>query len=133
MGPILHVRPQMTRAKTIIFIVATSMIVVAIALSFTNYGRTTYSSIAAPYPNEWLRIKPGMISDDARKLLGEPWADGRDLKSLDRWRRNRIGIELHLDIWFDRENNGSAVIARVVRWKHFLGDDFDEHADPPWP
>ncbi len=74
-----------------------------------------------------------MISDHARELIGEPWADGRDLKIVDRWLLAQNGVELHLDLWFENENNGNARVKRVARWKRFLGSDTDINVNPPWP
>ena len=95
-------------------------------------GRALYPALAAVYPDTWLQVKPGMISDRARQLLGKPWADGRDLKVVDRWRQTQNGVEMHLDLWFDDRNNGTSTIIHVARWKTFLGADTDKHMDPPW-
>ena len=125
---------DMTRIKKIMLIAtACTLIVVAAAAVFTQFGRTSYSSVAAPYPEAWLEVKPGMISDDVRRLIGEPWADNRELKILDRWLIQRNGVELHLDAWIESPNLASSRVERVVRWKRFTGTEFDRHVEPPWP
>lgn len=45
------------------------------------------------YPDSWATIRPGMTSTEARAILGEPTADGRHLKSLDRWSITRKGVK----------------------------------------
>ena len=126
---------EMTRAKTVTFVAVPCIIVAAAAFALIDNGRTSYPAVAAPYPKTWLQVRPGMISDDARKLIGEPWADGRDLKILDRWRTSHNGVELHLDVWFEnpkeKENDHRSVITGVVRWKRFLGREYEVHSDPP--
>lgn len=119
------------RAKRIMVITAACLIVVAAASAFTDFGRMSYSSVAAPYPEAWLHVKPGMISEDVRRLIGKPWADNRELKILDRWLIRQNGVELHLDAWFENQNNGNSPVTMVVRWKRFSGADFDKHVDPP--
>jgi hypothetical protein len=118
-----------------LIVVAGACLTVAVAfLAFTNPGRILYASIAAPYPEAWLRVKRGMTSEEARMVAGAPWADGRGLKVVDRWQLTRNGVELHLHVYFKGENDGTAVIDRVVRFKHLLlpgGANFDTHADPP--
>lgn len=77
-----------------------------------------------------------MTSDEVRNIAGVPSSDGRGLKSLDRWEITRNGVELHLDVHHNGDTDGSAVISRVVRFKHLLlsgAPDFDKHVDPPWP
>ena len=123
----------MPRTKTIMLISAACLIVVTAALAFTDFGRRSYSSVAAPYPEAWLQVKQGMISDDVRRLIGTPWADNRGLKILDRWLIRQNGVELHLDAWFENSNEGNSPVTTVVRWKRFSGADFDKHVDPPQP
>jgi hypothetical protein len=95
-------------------------------------GRRAYCAAAAEFPESWLLIKPGMTSDEARRLVGEPSADGRDLKIVDRWFRIENGVEVRMDLWFDNTDKRDAPIFRVVRWKHFMGRDAEVDADPPW-
>jgi len=67
-----------------------------------------------------------MISDEVRKIIGEPWADGRDLKMIDRWKIRQNGADLHMDVYFYRQNNAESIIVKVVRWKKFLGHETDK-------
>jgi len=103
------------------------------AIIAVMFGRSLYPSMVADYPESWLKIVPGMTSDDARKLIGKPLADGRDLKVVDRWQHAQNGVELHLDLWFDNDNNGAAAIKRVARWKRFMGLNSEMNVKPPWP
>lgn len=123
----------MPRARTITLITAACLIIAVAISAFSDFGRVIYSSVAAPYPESWLQVKPGMTSDDVRTLIGKPWTDNRELKVLDRWLIRQNGVELHLDAWFENPNNGNSPITRVVRWKRLSGVDFDKHVDPPWP
>jgi len=106
------------------FIVA----VVVVGVSF----RTIYPKIVAPMPDSWAIVRPGMTSNQARGILGEPWADGRELKIVDRWRFHRGGVTAHLDLWYDDENTAESEISRVVRWWRFGGSNVGEEIDPPW-
>ena len=106
--------------------------ITAVVLLFTDIGREGYSSVAAEFPESWHQIKPGMTSDEARGLAGDPWADGRSLKVVDRWRVIENGIELHMDLWFENQNEGNSHITRVSRWKRFMGLDSEKYVDPPW-
>ena len=123
----------MIRAKTIMLIIAACLIAAVAATVFTDSGRLAYSSVAAPYPETWLQVKPGMTSDDVRRLIGKPWADNRELKPLDRWLIQQNSIELHLDAWIENPNSADSRVERVVRWKQLLGAKFDNYVDPPWP
>ena len=107
-------------------------IVFLVLLGLSGIGQHVYTSTNVDYPNSWLEIEPGMASDEARQLLGEPHADGRGLKSLDRRQQTNKGVEMHLDLWFEGESHESAIVKRVVRWKHFLGMDVEKHTEPPW-
>jgi hypothetical protein len=113
--------------KTVLLLAAVMVIALPIL------GWSIYASIAAQHPGSWLKVRPGMTSDEARRLLGPPWADGRDLKIVDRWRQTQNGVEMHLDLWFENENKGDTPIARANRWKHFFGENSEEAANPPWP
>ena len=86
----------------------------------TDHGRAAYSSISTDYPKEWSDVRPGMTSEEARKILGNPWADGRGLKTVDRWRIKEAGVELHLDLGFDTQNEPNSIVSRVSRWKYFM-------------
>jgi len=121
---------KMKVAKKVALIGIMIFSIAVVALLFTDIGRKRYSSVAADFPESWCELKPGMISDDARKLVGEPWADGRDLKNVDRWRLSENGVELHMDLWFENQNDGNSTIARVSRWKRFMGLDTEKHVDP---
>ncbi|MFN7562955.1 MAG: hypothetical protein ACK5TH_14330 [Prosthecobacter sp.] len=123
----------MIRAKIIMFIIAACLIVAVAATVFTDSGHLAYSSAAAPYPETWLQVKPGMTSDDVRRLIGNPQADNRELKPLDRWLIQQNGIELHLDAWIENPNSADSRVERVVRWKQLLGAKFDNYVNPPWP
>jgi len=116
--------------KFITCIVITIVIVGTLALS--GAGQRIYASLAAEYPESWMKIQPGITSHEARQILGEPYADGRGLKSLDRWEYSVRGVEVHLDLWFDEESSDKAIVTRVVLWKHFLGVDASKSVDPPW-
>ena len=118
------------RRRILLWAVLLLAAVIVIALPIR--GRSIYASIAAPYPDSWLKVRPGMTSDEARRLLGPPWADGRDLKVVDRWRQTQNGVEMHLDLWYENENKGDAPILRVSRWKSFFGDS-EGAIIPPWP
>lgn len=96
-------------------------------------GELSYSSVAASYPEAWHEVKPGMTSDDVRRLIGTPWADNRELKVLDRWLIHENGVELHLDAWIENPNVANSRVERVVRWKQLLGAKFDWYIDPPMP
>ena len=122
----------MKPAKKIALVCVPLAIIAVAALTFHDYWSAAYASVAAEYPQEWVVIKPGMVSKDARRLAGEPWADGRDLKIVDRWRRVKNGVEMHMDLWFEGQNDDNSVIVRVGRWKHFMGIDTEQHIDPPW-
>ena len=122
----------MIRIKNRILVI--SLIIFGALTVFLAGGRQFYCRIAAPYPAAWLTVTPGMTSGEARKLINAPLADGRGLKSVDRWEIIENGIELHLDLWFDDQNeDDKAKVARVVRWKHFMGKDAAKVVDPPWP
>ena len=118
-------------AKRIVLIGITVFLIAAVVILFTDIGRKRYSSIAADFPESWNEIKPGMISNDARKLVGEPWADGRDLKVVDRWHLTENGVKLHMDLWFE-QNGVNAPILRVIRWKRFMGVDTEMRVEPPF-
>jgi hypothetical protein len=90
------------------------------------------SAYATEYPESWRMIQPGMISHEARELLGEPYTDGRGLKLLDRWQQTHHGVQMHLDLWFDEGSEKDAAVTRVVMWKQILGQDADLHVDPPF-
>lgn len=98
----------------------------------TDFARRWYIASFADFPENWEKIKPGMVSRDARSLLGKPEADGRGLKVVDRWRQNKGGVEMHLDLWFDEGSHEDGIISRVVTWKRAFGRDFDKTVDPPW-
>lgn len=102
-------------------------------VGFSDSGRRLYASLAAEFPTAWSTIQPGMTSEQARTILGPPWADGRDLKIVDRWRIVRHGVELHLDVYFERENYADTPIERVVRWKQFMAYQSENYVNPPWP
>ena len=121
----------MNTAKRIVLIGCVIVPIAVAALFLTDIGRKSYSAIAADFPEPWLQVEPGMTSDDARKLVGEPWADGRDLKIVDRWRVVENGVELQMDIWFEDRNSGDSKIARLSRSKRFMGLDREVYADPP--
>ena len=121
----------MKTAKRITLVGCVIIPISVAAVVFTDIGRRSYSSAAADFPESWLLIEPGMTSEEARRLVGEPWADGRDLKIVDRWRVIENGVELHMDLWFDGQNYGDSPIVRVSRWKRFMGLDSEEHVDPP--
>ena len=129
----LNCQPTMIRAKTITLIIAACLMVTVAVTVFTDSGRMAYSSSAAPYPEAWLQVKPGMTSDELRQLIGKPWADNRELKVLDRWLIHQNGIELHLDAWIENPNSADSRVERVVRWKQLLGAKFDNYVNPPWP
>ncbi|HYF37498.1 MAG TPA: hypothetical protein VD994_19510 [Prosthecobacter sp.] len=114
-------------------IVGACILIGTAAIVFTEFGHVTYSSIAAPYPEAWLKVKPGMTSDELRQLIGQPSADGRELKLLDRWKIQQNGVELHLDAWIENPNSASSQVERVIRWKQFLAAKFGQHADPALP
>lgn len=82
------------------------------------------------YPESWGSIRPAMTSDEARTILGEPTADGRHLKSLDRWIITRNGVSMHLDLWFD-DAGEHATIARVGRHKRLWGRDTEKSVIVP--
>lgn len=77
------------------------------------------------YPESWGSIRPGMTSNEARTILGEPTADGRHLKSLDRWIITRNSVSMHLDLWFD-DAGEHVTIARVSRHKRFWGRETEK-------
>jgi hypothetical protein len=115
-----------------VFLLAACLLLAAVvAIVVLMLGRSSYASLAAKYPDSWLKVKPGMTSDEARRLIGQPWADGRDLKVVDRWRQTQNGVELHIDLWFENENNEFAPVKGVYRWKRFLGADSEIVSDPP--
>jgi len=122
----------MKTAKRISLIGCVIILITLVVLLCTDVGRRSYSSAVADYPESWLQVEPGMTSDEARKLVGAPWADGRHLKVVDRWRVIENGVELHMDLWFGGQNHGDSPIVRVSRWKRFLGLESEKHADPPW-
>jgi hypothetical protein len=66
-----------------------------------------------------------MTSTEARAILGEPTADGRHLKSLDRWSITRKGVTMHLDLWF-ADADEHTTIARVSRHKRLWGMDTEK-------
>lgn len=122
------------RRKRILIALSSCFAAATAFMAFTNPGRIFYASLAAPYPEAWLRISPGMISKDVWGLLGPPWANGRQLKSVDRWKVTQNGVELHLDIDFMPESAEDAAVSRVLRWKQILipgSSHFDKHVEPP--
>jgi hypothetical protein len=93
---------------------------------FLGTAQSIYARQKASMPEAWSGIKPGMTSGEVRRILGEPDADGRRLKSLDRWYLEENGISIHLDVWMDGENKDDhAIVGRVVRWMRCFGWDVD--------
>ena len=102
------------------------LLIVWMMIAFGERGCAFYVSRMAPYPDGWLRVKPGMSTTEARERAGEPWADGKHVKILDRWRDNVWGVELHMDIWFDPFDYDHDRIQGVHRWKQFQFWHFEE-------
>lgn len=107
--------------KTVLVLAAMVGVAVVASLS-VGLWFDAYADRFAPYPKEWFQVKPGMTSGQARKLLGEPWADGRGLKPLDRWFIMQNCVELRLDLWFlGSENSGwndeNAIVTDVHIWR----------------
>lgn len=101
----------------------------ALALLVMLLATATFQEVSTRiftrFPDSWATIRPGMTSSEARAVLGEPTADGRHLKSLDRWVITRKGVKMHLDLWFD-DAGEHATIARVSRHKRFWGRDTEK-------
>jgi hypothetical protein len=99
-----------------------ALIVLLILLLATGLLQEFCTRTFTRYPESWGTIQPGMTSKEARTILGEPTADGRHLKSLDRWIFTRNGVSMHLDLWFD-DAGEHKTIKLVSRHKRFWGTD----------
>lgn len=115
------VRPWILRRLEFIF----AAIALLVLLWATGLLQEFATRILTRYPESWASIRPGMTSTEARAILGEPTADGRQLKSLDRWLINRKGVTMHLDLWFD-DAGEHMTIARVSLHKRLWGRDTEK-------
>ena len=105
----------------IILFASLSLLVGSIAVPKTDTGAAIYANLRSSYPDSWLLLEPGLSSYEIRKRIGEPQADGRGLKLIDRWVRMENGIELHLDIFFSPPNEDEdAEAQQILIWKRAL-------------
>ena len=100
-------------------------ILLLILILATGLLQELSTRIFTRYPDSWATIRHGMTSTEARAILGEPMADGRQLKSLDRWSITRKGVTMHLELWFD-DAGEHTTIARVSRHKRLWEMDTEK-------
>ena len=120
------VRPWILRRIEFTF-AAIALLVLLIA---TGLIQEFFTRTFTRYPDSWATIRPGMTSTEARAILGEPTADGRHLKSLDRWSITRKGATMHLEHWF-ADAGEHTTIARVSRHKRLWGRDTEKNVILP--
>ncbi|MDB6072145.1 MAG: hypothetical protein JWL81_3316 [Verrucomicrobiales bacterium] len=98
-------------------------------VAFTRMGMSGYAALAAPYPESWLILRPGMTTSEIRGIIGPPTADGRGLKGMDVWEVHRLGVRLRLEIFHGGDTDGTSMVHRMTRSKQLIlpgAQRFDE-------
>jgi len=68
------------------------------------------------YPSSWLKIGKGMTSEEVRKRIGQPQADGDELKQLDRWYFTENGVVYHIDLYFTTGDRRTGEVFKGRIW-----------------
>ena len=100
---------------------------------FTGYFRLLYLENVAAYPDEWESIAAGMPAAEVRKIAGVPFADGRGLKTVDRWEASVHGVKLYMNVTYSNQHNtneaGVGYVGGIYFRKLFCGIEKSSQED----